>query len=792
MAHNIIQRSCVINRDIRPFVNFLRKVTVRHGASPRACSFNVQLFRTKSDNSKDVNSLFQPIPFRKQENNADDINIGEELSGEVKKDDLLKLLNQFYRRPEVRRAATENGLDQKLFHQAYISFRQFCLESEMLPADLHIVFSDLLRGAGHVDNLFPYFMKHAKEIFPHLECMDDLRKISDLRLPANWYSEARGIQRKIIIHAGPTNSGKTHHALECFMMAKTGVYCGPLRLLANEVFKKTNDAGTPCDLVTGEERRCSNPDKSPADHVACTVEMCSVTTPYDVAVLDEIQMIKDPQRGWAWTRVLLGICAKEVHLCGEGSAIDLIKQLMLDTGDEVEVRRYKRLTKLNYLNKAVERFENVLAGDCIVCFNKNDIFYVSKQLEKLGIENAVIYGGLPPGTKLAQADKFNDPKHPCKVLVATDAIGMGLNLCIKRVIFYSLMKPNMNQEGEKEMDFISTSQALQIAGRAGRFGTAYETGEVTTFRAKDISLLKEIVSNDISPIEQAGLHPTADQIELFAYHLPHATLSNLIDIFTTLCQLDSECYFMCNMDDFKFLADLIEHVQLPLRVRYVFCCAPIPKKKPFVCTMFLKCARQFSRGEALTLDWICNQLGAPFSIPKTIADLVHLESVFDVLDMYLWLSYRFQDMFPDSELVRDVQKELDLVIQEGVANITRLLLSSESQIPASNIDSIDDVGAQTPKKEKFLVEEDKAYSTDSAEQNNKQSKASGIAKSIQNEKVKGQMSGKLAETLIREGLITSAELEDLYKEWKKKQAIERSIESTNNRRNPKNDPRKKR
>ncbi|KAK3581836.1 hypothetical protein CHS0354_007239 [Potamilus streckersoni] len=791
MAHNMFRRSYIINREISPFVKFLRKVTVRHGVSPRVSSFNVQSFRTKSDNSKDINSLFQPIPFRKQENNADDINIGEELSGEVKKDDLLKLLNQFYRRPEVRRAATENGLDQKLFHQAYISFRQFCLESEMLPADLHIVFSDLLQGAGHVDNIFPYFMKHAKEIFPHLECMDELRKISDLRLPANWYSEARGLQRKIIIHAGPTNSGKTHHALECFMMAKTGVYCGPLRLLANEVFKKTNDSGTPCDLVTGEERRFANPDKSPADHVACTVEMCSVTTPYDVAVLDEIQMIKDPQRGWAWTRVLLGICAKEVHLCGEGSAIDLIKKLMLDTGDEVEVRRYKRLTKLKYLNKAVERFENVFAGDCIVCFNKNDIFYVSKQLEKLGIENAVIYGGLPPGTKLAQAEKFNDPKHPCKVLVATDAIGMGLNLCIKRVIFYSLLKPNMNQEGEKEMDFISTSQALQIAGRAGRFGTAYETGEVTTFKAKDIPLLKEIVSNEISFIEQAGLHPTADQIELFAYHLPHATLTNLIDIFTTLCQLDSDSYFMCNMDDFKFLADLIEHVKLPLRVRYVFCCAPIPKKQPFVCTMFLKCARQFSRGEALTLDWICNQLGAPFSIPKSIADLVHLESIFDVLDMYLWLSYRFPDMFPDSEHVRDVQRELDLVIQEGVANITRLLLSSVSQIPASNVDNVDNVGAKTQTKQKLLLDEDEADNSDSAEKN-KLTKAFVIAKNIQNEKIKGQTSGKLAKTLVREGLITTAELEELYKEWTRKQAIEGSVESTKSSRNQKNEPKKKR
>jgi ATP-dependent RNA helicase SUPV3L1/SUV3 len=72
--------------------------------------------------------------------------------------------------------------------------------------------------------------------------------------------------------------------------------------------------------------------------------------------------------------------------------------------------------------------DNVMPGDCIVCFSKNDIYSVSRGIEATGREVAVIYGGLPPGTKLAQAAKFNDPDNSCKILVATDAIGMGLNL----------------------------------------------------------------------------------------------------------------------------------------------------------------------------------------------------------------------------------------------------------------------------------------------------------------------------------------------------------------------------
>lgn len=361
-----------------------------------------------------------------------------------------------------------------------------------------------------------------------------------------------------------------------------------------------------------------------------------------VAVIDEIQMLKDVSRGWAWTRALLGIVAEEIHVCGEAAAIDAVKEVVLMAGEEVEVRNYKRLTELTIEDEALGSLANIRPGDCIVCFNKADIFSATRQLEAMGKECAVIYGSLPPGTKLAQAQKFNDPQHSCKVLVATDAIGMGLNLNIGRVIFNSLIKPSMNEKGEKEMELITTSQALQIAGRAGRYGTQFAHGYVTTFKNEDLPSLKRLLASQPDPISQVGLHPTAEQIELYAYHLPNATLSNLVDMFVRLSTVDDSLFFMCNIDDFKFLADMIQHVPLPLRARYVFCCAPINRKMTFLCSMFLKFARQYSQNEAITFDWLCRQIGWPFASPNTLLDLVHLESVFDVLDLYLWLSYRFQ------------------------------------------------------------------------------------------------------------------------------------------------------
>lgn len=114
------------------------------------------------------------------------------------------------------------------------------MDSSNLPVELHIVVADILHGSRNTNDLFPFFMDHAREVFPHLNCMDDLRQISDLRTPALWYPEARLKSRKVVFHAGPTNSGKTYNAMQRFLEAKTGVYCGPLKMLATEVFNKSN------------------------------------------------------------------------------------------------------------------------------------------------------------------------------------------------------------------------------------------------------------------------------------------------------------------------------------------------------------------------------------------------------------------------------------------------------------------------------------------------------------------------------------------------------------------------
>lgn len=251
----------------------------------------------------------------------------------------------------------------------------------------------------------------------------------DLRYPTEWYRITRTLQREIHLHVGPTNSGKTYQALKRLEEAGSGIYAGPLRLLAHEVFRRFNNKGIPCDLVTGDDVRTLDNDKT-TNFASYTVEMVSVVREVEVAVIDEIQMIASDDRGWAWTRALLGTRAKELHLCGETRVIPLIRELAASMGDRLHIHHYDRLNPLKAMRKSLRGdLRNLRRGDCIVVFSVAGIHAMKKRIEKeTGRRVAIVYGKLPPEIRAQQAALFNDPNNDYDFLVASDAIGMGLNL----------------------------------------------------------------------------------------------------------------------------------------------------------------------------------------------------------------------------------------------------------------------------------------------------------------------------------------------------------------------------
>lgn len=253
------------------------------------------------------------------------------------------------------------------------------------------------------------------------------RHLTDLQHPHEWYPEARSMQRTWIMHVGPTNSGKTYRALKRLEECGSGIYAGPLRLLAHEIYERFNANGISCNLVTGEEQRLQHEN---AKITSSTVEMVDITRDVEVAVLDEIQMIGDKYRGWAWTQALLAVRAKEVHMCGEERTVEVVRKLAAITGDKLIINRYNRLGPLHTSTESLNGdWKDIQKGDCVVTFSRKDIFAIKKIIEeKTGHRCAVVYGGLPPETRSQQAKLFNDQTNEYDVLVASDAVGMGLNL----------------------------------------------------------------------------------------------------------------------------------------------------------------------------------------------------------------------------------------------------------------------------------------------------------------------------------------------------------------------------
>ena len=137
----------------------------------------------------------------------------------------------------------------------------------------------------------------------------------------------------------------------------------PLRLLAWEYQQKLVN----CSLITGQEKEFKN-----SNLVSCTIEAAPLNEEYEVAVIDEIQMIGDSERGWAWTRAILAVKAKRVHLCGDERALNIVSRILELTGDTLEEKRYSRLSKLTLMHKKF-KLENISEGDCIINFSMNSL-----------------------------------------------------------------------------------------------------------------------------------------------------------------------------------------------------------------------------------------------------------------------------------------------------------------------------------------------------------------------------------------------------------------------------------
>lgn len=351
--------------------------------------------------------------------------------------------------------------------------------------------------------------------------------------PETEFPEVLEMERKFVLHVGPTNCGKTYQALERLKTAENGVYLGPLRLLALEVYEKMTDAGIPCTMLTGEE--CIYQENSRI--IASTIEMLDIGQNYDIAVIDEAQMIADEERGHSWTRSILGLKAKEIHICMSSSAEKVITHLISLCNDTYVKNVYERKTPLVYEDKPFVFPDDVREGDALIVFNKRSVLDIAGRLEREGIRSSVIYGSLPPEIRRRQMHLFNEKEN--RVIVSTDAIGMGLNLPVKRIVFLQ----NMKFDG-KEKRLLKVPEIRQIAGRAGRFGI-HDVGYVTAMDEEAWEFIRERYAAPEKEIDKVSLG------------FPHVLLDMTEPLDTILTVWKSveayEPFEKINIDDILFL-----------------------------------------------------------------------------------------------------------------------------------------------------------------------------------------------------------------------------------------------
>ena len=264
----------------------------------------------------------------------------------------------------------------------------------------------------------------------------------------------------VVAHLGPTNSGKTHAALEFLAESGRGVFAAPLRMLAQEAHRRlaAQLGAERVGLVTGEER--VNED---APIVCCTAEMAPMRG--EVLVVDEVQWADDPERGAAWTRLLLAAEYRHILLLGAVEALPLVRNAFPD----VDVRFFERKAPLDWTGAVA--FGSLKPGTVVVAFSRRAVLALAGELARRHPGRvSVLYGAMPLASRRVEIDRFLH--GAADVCAATDVLGHGVNLPCETLLFAETTKFDGQERRE-----LHPWEIAQIAGRAGRFGLV-ERGHV--------------------------------------------------------------------------------------------------------------------------------------------------------------------------------------------------------------------------------------------------------------------------------------------------------------------------
>ena len=573
-----------------------------------------------------------------------------------------QILDEFISRTDVYNIALEDGLCPTELRPLLNSFAKYYAAHWEECLEMRVILSDIEKQQKHITELLPIFLRFA---YSHRSSKGSLKLtrslIQDLARDyhVKYFPDARQAKRKVFMHTGPTNSGKTYCAMQCYLNAESGIYAAPLRTLAYETYVRTNNEGIDCDMFTGEQKIYKRSADNPSSHISCTTEILPIEMAmYKVAVIDEIQMIGDQQRGGAWTKALFGVCCEELHLCGHQSAISILKSLLEMTGEELIVRSYERLTPLTLLPKHLNSdYTRLRPGDCVISFSRQKLHLNKARIEEnTNMKCSIIYGNLPPTVRMKQIEQFNDPSSEYQIAVASDAIGLGVNLNIKRIVFDDLYKVFAN-----ELTRITPQLLMQVSGRAGRFMSLYPEGEVTCFHMNHYPLLKFLYSAQIPDIPKAVVSPPAEIWAQLDYAMPSYDMLQLLQFMNMGLPKGINYQFFVR-HDLERMGELYKKIGLPSITTLSLLDCFVNLRRPFVFDMAIQMFTLFAEGKTLKFEDLLFLSSWPRLPPAYASSLELYENISDVCDLYLWLHQRNPFSFPDRSKVKEFQNEISEVI----------------------------------------------------------------------------------------------------------------------------------
>lgn len=456
---------------------------------------------------------------------------------------------------------------------------------------------------------------------------------------------ARHLNRELYFFVGPTNSGKTYEAFEELKASDCGVYLAPLRLLALEGYERLNSQNISTSLITGEEELLNDD----ASYLCSTIEMLDFSLEVDTIVIDEVQMIDDRDRGWAWVNAIIGAPARKVIMTGSVNALKAVQQLSKYLEEPLHVRKFERKNPLRISSSPVN-LSNLEDATALIAFSRGEVLRLKQKLSKQ-YSVSIIYGNLSPEVRKLEAKRFREKQT--QILIATDAIAMGLNLPIKTIAFTTDEK----FDGVSRRK-ITTNEILQIAGRAGRFGIEDE-GFVAGVSHTIHKNIKEKFQGSMPTIKPPFVVKASPlQIATISKHLGTNNLRKILEFYATNIKFDGP-FVAANIDSMLQASKYVDQKNLELETKFILSQAPLTINSPKILTTYKHYLHLFETSQKI-------RYFPPKKFKTSTNDdrlLLDAEDEIKLISLYLWLGFKFKDKFIDFETAYNTRIEINNFIE---------------------------------------------------------------------------------------------------------------------------------